>query len=214
MTIPSGEQVLARFNDLHDRLADEPMRLRDIRARAASLAAFAANTWPRRAIYGEIARIVQYYYPLPEMIALYRQDQDIYREHLENGELSETNPRHVLIADAHGLCWIWMDPRYPYGDVRLLRPIIGEVLIASADWERNPCPEEAAALGTWYEQLAPGGELYPTDEHLDYVRRFEAFAEDIVWNGKDQEFITISNFPAPPNAVPADKWWHVQHIPR
>ena len=45
---------------------------------------------PRSDVNGEDALK---YYPLPEMIALYRQRKDIYREHLERGELTETNER-------------------------------------------------------------------------------------------------------------------------
>ncbi|MCP4204593.1 MAG: hypothetical protein GY769_22015 [bacterium] len=96
----------------------------------------------------------------------------------------------------------------------VLRPIIGEVLIASAEWTRSPYPEMSASLEQWYEELAPGGKLYPTDEHLDYVQRFEAFAEDIIWDGRGRDYITIGNFPARPNALPPTRWWCTQHALR
>jgi len=102
--------------------------------------------------------------------------------------------------------------RHPYGDVRLLRPILGEVLITSAEWRRSPYPDQSAWLGEWYDELAPGGSLYPSDEHLEYVEHFERHAEEILWDSRDQEYITIRNIPEPPKPQPLIHWSSTQHV--
>ena len=210
----SVRDILDYANEVRQSLFEEPIRLRDIRSRMSQLEDFAGSSVLKRSIVGEVSGIVKYYYPLPEWIALYRRKQQIYWDHVEAGDFDDSNYKNVLILGAYSLCTWWLKPdsRHPYGDVRLLRPILGEVLIESAEWPRSPYPEESAALGEWYEELAPGGALYPSDEHLEYVERFEAFAEDIVWDSRGRDFITIINFPAPPNPQPLTQWWSTQHI--
>ena len=195
-------------------LFQQPFGLCDMRARMAQVEEFGRGIVLERSIIGHVAGIVNRYYPLPELITFYRRRQDNYYEHVRRGDFDLTNEKRVLISDIYGVCSWWLKPelRYPYGDVRLLRPLIGEVLIRAAEWERSPYPEYTAKLGEWYEALAPGGALYPSDEHLAYVARFEEHAEDIIWDNRGREYITIVNFPAPPNALPPTEWWCTQHV--
>ena len=190
------------------------LQLRDVRAEAARIVEFGtANGYLKRSVLGSATSIVNKYYPLPELIENYRHQQEVHREHIRNGDFDDSHEPQVLLEGILGLCSWWLKPhlRYPYGDVRLLRPLIGEVLIASTEWPRSPYPDMSARLGRWYEELAPGGPLYPSDEHLDYVRRFEAFAERIVWSNCGRDYLTIINFPAPANALPPTRWWCTQH---
>ena len=201
-------------HQVRDSLWQHPVRLCDIRRKAEVIEQAGADRF-KRFVLGEVTSTVNLYYPLPELIEHYRRQQEVYREHVRNGDIDDSTEGHVLVGDIFGLCDWWLPRdgvRYAYGDVRLLRPLIGEVLIAVADRPRMPYPEKAAQLGEWYEELAPGGSLYPSEEHLDYVRRFEAFAEDIVWDSQGRDYITIVNFPAPPNPPPPTEWWCTQHL--
>jgi hypothetical protein len=200
-------------NQVQDELWRRPVRLRDVRAAAARIEEVGLRDRFERTVLGAVVRTVNKYYPLPELIALYHREIAVYYEHIRRGDFDDSNEKNVISEQIYGLCCWWLKPyRYPYGDVRLLRPLIGEVLIASAEWSRSPYPDQSAALGQWYEELAPDGALYPSEEHLDYVRRFEAFAEDIVWDSRGREHLTIVNFPAPPNPVPPEVWWCTQHV--
>ena len=156
------------------------------------------------------------YYPLPEWIALYHRKMAIYHEHIRKGDFDDTNYRNVRIGAVFQLCECWMHRyhRYPYGDVRQLRPFIADVLEEATEWPSVPYPDWTGALRQWYEDLAPGGMLYPDPEHLAYVERFEAFAEDIIWDSRGQEYITIVNFPAPPKIWHPKGWWCTQHVLR
>lgn len=205
--------VIQYVNRIRKDLRQRPVRLRDIRAKAEEIEEYAQGVLFLRSTLSEVGGTVIIYYPLLECIAFHRREEEVYRWHVERGDLDGSHDRAVLIGGIHGLCSWWLEPelRYYYGDPRLLRPLIGEVLVAAADWSRSPYPEMHAELGEWYEALAPGGSLYPSDEHLEYVRRFEAFAEDIVWDSRGQEHITIVNFPAPPGAGPPTKRWSPQH---
>jgi hypothetical protein len=213
-----SRDVLDFANEAEAHILDTPVRLRDIRRIMARIEAFAEGVILKRSTLGMIAEIADSYYTLPEMIAFFRRQQETYREYIRNGDLDDRHDRHVLISGVYGACWRWMErrDRYPYGDVRLLRPLIGDVLTAAETWDEKldeePYPERLAELARWHEELAPGGALYPSDEHLAYVKRFEAFAEEIVWDSRDHEYITIVNFPAPSNVPPPHRWWCTQHV--
>ena len=214
MTARTSWDIIQYVNRIRDELFRQPVQLEYIRAKAAQIEDFARDVLLLRSALSEVASTVNKYYPLPEYIAFYRRRQDVYRWHVERGDLDGSHDRAVLIGGIHNLCSWWLDPelRYHYGDARLLRPLIGEVLIAAADWPRSPYPDMHAELGEWYAALAPGGALYPDDAHLDYVHRFEAFAEELVWDSRGSEFLTIVNFPAPPNAVPTTERWATRHV--
>ena len=214
MTQRSSRDVLDFAEDAEDHLLDNPVRLRDIRSIMARVEAFAEGVILKRSILGQIATTVGRYYPLPEFIQQFRRRQAVYHEHVRLGDFDDRYDHHVLISGTYGVCWRWMDRRYryPYGDVRLLRPIIEEVLDAAREWDEIPHPEDFARLERWYQELAPGGALYPSEAHLEYVRRFEAFAEDIIWDSRGREYLTIVNFPAPANALPPTEWWCTQHV--
>ena len=140
---------------------------------------------------------------------------DIYHEHVRKGDFDSSSYRNVRVSGVFSLCECWMHrySRYPYGDPRRLRPFIDELFVEAADWQFVPAYlEMVLELEQWHGALAPGGELYPSDEHLAYVDRFEAFAENIVWDSRGQECITIRNFPAPPKAWPSDHRWRTQHL--
>lgn len=199
--------------DVEASLLEQPIRLRDIRAKMAEVEAFGRGVVLERTSAGQIAELVTYYYPLTELIAYHQKEKEIYYEHARRGDFDLSNEKGVLVSGVYGLaCW-WLKRqyRYLYGDVRLLRPIIGDVLIQAAGWEKNPEPDYTATLGEWYEALAPGGALYPSDEHIEYAARFEAFAEELIWDSRGREYITIVNFPAPKNAPPPMYWFCTQH---
>ena len=222
-------EILDFIAEQRDSLADGPVRLQDIRDRMAAIEAFAGDTMLQRSLVGTIAGIVRHYYPLVQCIALYHREMSIYHEHIHRGDFDDTNYRKVRISSVYGLCvpWLTRNHRYAYGDVRLLRPYITELLTEAAGWSSLPVPSELEpretrhewliesyqTLQTWHEQLAPGGALYPSEAHLAYVQGFEAFAEQLVWDGRNQEGITITNFPAPPEVCPADSWWCTRHLP-
>ena len=84
----------------------------------------------------------------------------------------------------------------------------------TAGWDSVPYPDYIQELEQWHRDLAPGGDLCPSAEHLAYVDRFEAFAEDILWDSRGQDYITIRNFPAPPKTWPNERWWSTRHLPR
>ena len=215
MTARTSMDVIRNTGRICEELGQRPVRLRDIRAKAQEVEEFARGVLFLRSVLSEVSRVVTSYYPLPESIAFHHREQEVYRWHVERGDLDGSHDRNVLVGSIHGLCSWWLDPalRYYYGDPRLLRPLIGDVLIQAAEWPRSPYPDMHAQLGAWYEALAPGGALYPDDTHLDYVRRFEAFAEDIIWDSRGQEYMTIVNFPAPPGAGPPSDDSSFQHIP-
>jgi len=214
MRHPSLAEIMDFITEARYSLFEGRLRLCDIRAKVAGIEEYASSAMLKRSIVGEILRLVQHYYSLPELIGLYHRQKSIFCDHVTSAELDESMSKNVLILDAYYLAGRWLMPgsRYPYADVRLLRPIIADVLVTASTWQRTPYPEQHGALGEWYEELAPGGSLYPSCEHLDYVQRFEAFAENIIWDSRDQDYITIRNFPAPPNPQPLTHWWCTQHI--
>ncbi|MEM9489409.1 MAG: hypothetical protein AAGC55_09705 [Myxococcota bacterium] len=215
----TGKHVLELVGRIEAGLRERPVRLCEVRSEAARVMAHAEGVVFKRSIFGEVVAMMNPYCPLPERIELYRQTRAVYQEHVENGELDLSSYKNSRILDLYYLCTWWLEVknRYPYGDVRLLRPLLGEVLIEAAEWPRSPYPEYSGLLGQWYEDLAPGGALYPSDEHLDYVRRFESFAEQIIWDSRGRDRLTIVNFPAPPNwppkdlEMPEDEWWWTEH---
>ena len=202
------------IDEQHYSLLEEPVRLVDIRARMAAIEEFAGDDLLKRSLVGDIARIARPYYPLPECIALYHRQVDIYHEHIRQGDFDDRYSRHVRVSSVYALCERWMmrQYRYPYGDVRRLRPFMQDVLEEAAGWPLRPHPEYLDSLQRWYDELAPGGPLYPSADHLAYVERFEAFAEEIVWDSRDRDYITISNFPAPPKVWPPTHWSCTQHV--
>lgn len=214
MTVRTSMDVIENTSRICRELEERPIRLRDVRAKATEVEEFARRVLFLRSVLSEVSRVVTIYYPLPESIAFYRRRQEVYRWHVERGDLDGSHDRNVLIGSIHGLCSWWLNPalRYHYGDPRLLRPLIGEVLVQAAEWPRSPYPDMHAQLGEWYEALAPDGALYPDDAHLEYVRRFEDFAEEIIWDSRGQERLTIVNFPAPPGAGPPSDDWSTQHL--
>ena len=209
--------VIQYVSQIRKDLQERPVRLRDIRLAVQKIEEYARDAVIfLRSALGEVSGTVSAYYPLPEYIAFHRREEAVYRWHVERGDLDGSHDRAVLVGGVHGLCSWWVDRelRYYYGDPRLLRPLIREVLETAADWPENPYPDMHAALCEWHEALAPGGSLYPSDTHLDYVRRFEDFAEDIVWDDRGQERLTIVNFPAPPEAGEPTDRWATQHLVR
>ena len=214
--MPTGAEVLSFKRQILGELSGHPVRLRDVRQKVRAFEEFAGDTWIRRTTFGLVVSLLNDYITLPERLELQEQENEIYWEHVRRGDFDDSNYHHVRTSAVYELCvwWLTRNCRYPYGDVRVLRPIIGEYLIEAAEWARNPYPDQAAKLGQWYEELAPDGPLYPTDEHLAYVERFEAAAEDIVWDCRGQDYLTIVNFPAPPRTWPPDQWWCTQHVLR
>lgn len=207
-------EINAFIDQQEEELLEEPVQLNDIRARMTAIEAFAGNDLLKRSVVGRIAGRARHYYPLPEWIALHHREMDIYHEHVRKGDFDSSNYRNVRVGAIFELCECWMtrNHRYPYGDVRLLRPFIEALFEEAASWPSVPYPMYTEPLQRWYQELAPGGALYPSDEHLAYVERFEAFAEDIIWDSREQAYITIANFPAPPKVWPPDRWWCTQHV--
>lgn len=212
-----AHEIVQFANEQAFSLFDGPIRLADIRRKMVDLEEFAAGDLFRRSLVGQISGIVMDYVPLSEWIARYHLERDVYHEHIRNGDLDGRHTRHVRVSSVFVLCESWMHRyhRYPYGDVRQLRPFIADLLAEVETWDDEPHPDYLTELRSWHTALAPGGELYPSDAHIAYAARFEACAEDIIWDNRDQEHITIRNFPAPPRTwpdEPHDRWWCTRHV--
>ena len=76
VTAGSATDFVQFVNQIRRSLRQEPVRLRDIRRKADEIEAFAGTRVMMRTALGEIAATVDHYYPLPELIALYRRQRD------------------------------------------------------------------------------------------------------------------------------------------
>jgi len=85
MTPHTSKNVVQFVHQIRDELWNQPVQLRDVRTKAAQIEEYAEGAILLRSTLGEVFGTVAGYYPLPECIALYRREREVYHQHVATG---------------------------------------------------------------------------------------------------------------------------------